>query len=973
MGIRQIIHGLLMGAAGWLAPNQLKEKDIEVDQYIDDLIKYPPTTKGIPLLSINKIVASQSELLRLTLRDSGLNDPYNGNDHEAVIAFLKGTSKHHSGEPLDMNFDTLYRQVLLNYAQYIHLLPASEAHHHSDVGGLVRHSLEVALNSLRQSYQQILPAIGHVDEEQYRKPRWQYAAWIVGLLHDAGKILFDMRVYDIDSGVDWNPYLSNIYEWGKNHNVERYRVTWRAEHRHKKHENLSIQIIDWVLTPEAKAFLMDNSDELAIEMNHALTDYHTQDGYLQTCLRKADSASTDKDIKTQWHDLMGKRRYPLEGVIISAMRRLRDSWALNEANGNIWVIGGEVYLTYPRSIQAIISKLQKENTDVPAEVSRVLEILENRNLVKRLEPETSVSYFTPSVQINGLVQPERIVKLAWPSLLYESLPVPNSIPGLLRLNNRGKSIEFTPDGAIVKHDEKDEQTKSVDKKAAVANKPKNEPSTNNDPAQVKATKPITTQPISSNKATSGSSTTTEPSSSIAQNSSSKRKASTKQADNPLAAIIPGLNPKPPAQTGNHGIIFHNQDSKPAPSEKSPTSNQQTLTSAQCSKSENTQDTEKPSTTKSVTSALISSTKPKPVIGDKCPASTKPNKDNQSEGVTETELKKKAQETPPKKIKDRNKQCPEEQTKKCVVVDSLLSRKRNAVASETKPNAVSTNWLNKEPNKGDVCSMFFTELVTSISNKTLLIDNNDDVFLFKGHLIITESCIQKLKFELRNVATAIRATDGLLSDIDRPNIIVHKFAIKDGEPQKAIVLNSHITRCIMMDVKQSSEHIKYPITHLPSPLNKTYASRLKDLTLQPEEVVETNTVVSDEQQGQNSSDKPSDESELQKQASPNAPVVSEQQQNNLSPDDGISVLGKVKPDSNLAVFITWLNECWSPKCPFMRYSSGNICLDFETARREFRGVKWINVRVKDIESVRHESIEIDGKEYWLLKRGVIKKL
>lgn len=439
--VKGAVHKFLTEAASMVAPldetNEVVQPAHELS--VEDLIKYPPETKGIPVIALEKILSSQYEILRLMHRDSGLQDPRE-----------EGCSKVDTPTSKEMNFDTLYRQVVINLIKYVHLLPASENHHHSDVGGLVRHSLEVALHSMRRAQQQVLPAIGHLDDEQARKPRWQYAAWICGLLHDGGKILYDMRIYDVDSGKDWNPYLNDLLAWAKENNVKRYRVTWKPEHRHKKHENLTVQILEWVLTPQAKAYLMDNSDELPIAINHALSHFGSKDGYLQTCLREADSASTEKDIRTQWHEMIGKRRYPLESAIVTAMRRLRDNWKVNQPKGHVWIIDDQVYLAWPRTIQLIVQQLQEDKVDVPVNPTKILEILEERNLVQRMDENANYSLFTASME--GVSGSEKVIRLSWPGLLFETMPVPRSVAGVLRLNNEGKSIEYKADGTIIETD-----------------------------------------------------------------------------------------------------------------------------------------------------------------------------------------------------------------------------------------------------------------------------------------------------------------------------------------------------------------------------------------------------------------------------------------------------------------------------------------------------------------------------------------
>ena len=521
--LRVVIQKVLSGAADKVAPNTEAKQVLQTpDLSIEDLIRYPPETKGIPVISLDKILSSQFEILRLMQRDSGMPDS-EGYENGRLLKTKKKRSKGDvKSAELELNFDTLFRQVVANYIKYTHLLPASENHHHSDVGGLLRHSLEVALHSFRKSQHQVLPAIGHLDEEQNRKPRWQYAAWICGLLHDAGKILYDMRVYDTASGKDWNPYLSDLFSWSETNNVNRYRVTWRPEHRHKKHENLGVQILEWVLTPEAKVYLMDNSDELPIAINHTLAHYGSNDGYLQECVREADSKSTEKDIRTQWHEMLGKRRYPLESAIVNALRRLRDNWEVNKPKGHIWIIGEEVYLSWPKTVQLIIQRLQSDNVDVPVNPTKILEILEERNLVERLDDSVTYSMFTP--QLPDVSAAERVIKLSWPGLLYETMPVPRTVPGTLRLNNDGKTIAYKLDGSIVekltdsvltdnveeadeKPTEKDVQVQAANKelsedsstKETKKNKPKNNEAKNKKKPSTQVVTPNENEPTKSSK------------------------------------------------------------------------------------------------------------------------------------------------------------------------------------------------------------------------------------------------------------------------------------------------------------------------------------------------------------------------------------------------------------------------------------------------------------------------------------------
>ena len=52
---------------------------------------------------------------------------------------------------------SLYCDALLSFAGYVQQLPASEAHHHSGVGGLLDHSLDVVIHALRIRRGHLLP------------------------------------------------------------------------------------------------------------------------------------------------------------------------------------------------------------------------------------------------------------------------------------------------------------------------------------------------------------------------------------------------------------------------------------------------------------------------------------------------------------------------------------------------------------------------------------------------------------------------------------------------------------------------------------------------------------------------------------------------------------------------------------------------------------------------------------------------
>lgn len=67
---------------------------------------------------------------------------------------------------------------------YVQQLPASEAHHHCDRGGLLAHGLEVALHALKLRRGHLLPQRADTEEIVAKRDIWTFAIFSAALLHD---------------------------------------------------------------------------------------------------------------------------------------------------------------------------------------------------------------------------------------------------------------------------------------------------------------------------------------------------------------------------------------------------------------------------------------------------------------------------------------------------------------------------------------------------------------------------------------------------------------------------------------------------------------------------------------------------------------------------------------------------------------------------------------------------------------------
>lgn len=403
------------------------------------LMTYPPATTGVLILEPKDIVTRHDNVLKKLRRYSQLP-----------------ARQHDKGIP---TFETLYYDVIINFINFVHLVPASESHHHTDVGGLVRHSLQVAEKALKHVDQEILERKFPLDIERDRKSRWHYATFLCGLLHDASKVFTDMKVVDMESGIIWNPDEFGLVDWARENNVRRYRVEYINGRNHMEHDSIKgSNVLDYILTKAAKSFLLQCPDNIHAEMRKTLVSYQSINGYISNAVRAADAASTSKDMITVWDNELGPKTASLYERIIKAMRILSKQWDCNMHNSRVQIAGSRVYLRYPEAFNDVVKFLSDEGVSAPAGSDAIIDILDARNLIYR--PDKLAKYAmiaNGNYSINDIIDSIKgesshksgmYIPVAWPAMLYNKDPVPPSTPCYVKFNTGHDYEVFNLDGSV---------------------------------------------------------------------------------------------------------------------------------------------------------------------------------------------------------------------------------------------------------------------------------------------------------------------------------------------------------------------------------------------------------------------------------------------------------------------------------------------------------------------------------------------
>lgn len=322
------------------AHDAVQIKQIASARRIEDLQRiprYPPFMEGLPVYAPAELLATQHELT------GGIRQ---------LIADAELLATH-------------YNPAMLRLAAFVHLLPASQAHHHRGAGGMLRHSLEVGLWALQQTEGKLIRGVTTPQQRRVIEPRWRLAVFLAGVCHDLGKVVTDLTVTDRANAQKWRPYHQGVYDWALSHDVENYFLHWQ-EGRAKHHTNVSSTLIDAVIAKESFDWISDGSTDVVIWLTESLNSNPGQTNQIHDYVVRADQLSVERDLKTMGVAMAGYEiGVPVERYLTDIMRRLvrEGVWRINEPSARVWNIDGITYLVWPMAGEEIARRTNDE--DIP--------------------------------------------------------------------------------------------------------------------------------------------------------------------------------------------------------------------------------------------------------------------------------------------------------------------------------------------------------------------------------------------------------------------------------------------------------------------------------------------------------------------------------------------------------------------------------------------------------------------------------
>lgn len=322
---------------------------------------YPKRGPAVPSVAPEKLLATQDALLR-ELRQA------------SALSFV--------------DFDEIIMPTIIEYARFVHLLPASEYDHHADLGGLFRHGLEVAFFASRRAESREFALNEVPSVRKFQIFRWRACALLGGMLHDAGKAVIDIGARSFESDTVWNPHVQSLWDWTQEHKVREYSISFRETRRHKEHDAVSVAVISRLLPERTMRWLGEYQGRMAYDaMLMALTGSDDRENPLVEIIHGADGDSVAKDRAESQKRLVSVGEGGSKSnaaILVRAIREkiLQGQWRVNQAGNVVWHTANGIYLMYPHFLREVVEHLRKQGiTHLPTEENTLLKLLGEAGIV----------------------------------------------------------------------------------------------------------------------------------------------------------------------------------------------------------------------------------------------------------------------------------------------------------------------------------------------------------------------------------------------------------------------------------------------------------------------------------------------------------------------------------------------------------------------------------------------------------------
>ncbi len=296
------------------------------------------------------------------------------------------------------HFEVLYRQALRNYAAYVQQLPASEAHHHAGLGGLLDHGLEAAILALKLRRAHLLPPGAATEVIDAQADLWSYACFTAVLLHDIGKPAVDQKIELFDKH---NSSLGPWDPWAGPMRADAYEARFVRNRNYRLHQRAAPLLARFIIPVEGLHWLASEREVLTAWLS-VISGMSEDAAPLGQIVEEADRLSTAADLTGNVPRQMPTARVrPLHERLITGLRYLIDSQQLplNRPGAAGWLLAEDLWLVVKTALDALRAHLLQEGqSGVPSDNRRLMDELQQRGA---LVPNGERAVWSARVTLGG--------------------------------------------------------------------------------------------------------------------------------------------------------------------------------------------------------------------------------------------------------------------------------------------------------------------------------------------------------------------------------------------------------------------------------------------------------------------------------------------------------------------------------------------------------------------------------------------
>lgn len=279
-------------------------------------------------------------------------------------------------------FNKLYHKPIERYAELVQLLPASESHHHSHIGGMLDHGLEVISIAIRLRQSYVLPQNSSPEEQAKQRDIWSAIIIYAALLHDIGKIAVDIEIL-LNDDTRWFPWQGVIHK--------PYRFRYIKQRDYTLHPTLGGLFSHYLLPQEAFDWIAPYSQAFQ-QLMYFITGHTDKAGLISEIIQKADQISVTMALGGDPNKLTEVPKNSFAKQLQIALRHVVNQLKLNAPKGGSegWLTDDGLWVMSKTVADSVRAYLLSQGISAPSQNGKLFDEMQAHNLIEKNEQGTAI-------------------------------------------------------------------------------------------------------------------------------------------------------------------------------------------------------------------------------------------------------------------------------------------------------------------------------------------------------------------------------------------------------------------------------------------------------------------------------------------------------------------------------------------------------------------------------------------------------